>query len=103
MAEAGNQALGFIMTVYRRRLTSSFEAIKRSLRRRLSVLEDGKNLAELLTDDDNVDVEGSLFEPEVFDTRPTGSAMRSPNSSRSSKTWTASLAKTARPANSLPT
>ncbi len=69
MAEAGNQALGFIMTVYRRRLTSSFEAIKRSLRRRLSVLEDGKNLAELLTDDDNVDVEGSLFEPEAFDTR----------------------------------
>ncbi len=69
MAEAGNQALGFIMTVYRRRLTSSFEAIKRSLRRRLSVLENGKNLAELLTDDDNVDVEGSLFEPEAFDTR----------------------------------
>lgn len=69
MAEGGNQALGFIMTVYRRRLTSSFEAIKRSLRRRLSVLEDGKNLAELLTDDDNVDVEGSLFEPEAFDTR----------------------------------
>lgn len=69
VAEAGNQALGFIMTVYRRRLTSSFEAIKRSLRRRLNVLEDGKNLAELLTDDDNVDVEGSLFEPEAFDTR----------------------------------
>lgn len=69
MAEAGNQALGFIMTIYRRRLTSSFEAIKRSLRRRLSVLEDGRNLAELLTDDDNVDVEGSLFEPEAFDTR----------------------------------
>ncbi|WP_181110628.1 DEAD/DEAH box helicase [Rathayibacter sp. AY1B8] len=69
MAEAGNQALGFIMTIYRRRLTSSFEAIKRSLRRRLSVLEDGKNLAELLTEDDNVDVEGSLFEPEAFDTR----------------------------------
>lgn len=69
MAEAGSQALGFIMTVYRRRLTSSFEAIKRSLLRRLSVLEDGKNLTELLTFDDNVDVEGSLFEPEVFDTR----------------------------------
>jgi superfamily II DNA or RNA helicase len=69
MAEAGNQALGFIMTIYRRRLTSSFEAIKRSLRRRLSVLEDGKDLAELLTDDDNVDVEESLFEPEAFDTR----------------------------------
>jgi hypothetical protein len=33
------------------------------------VLENGKNLAELLTDDDNADVEGSLFEPEAFDTR----------------------------------
>lgn len=69
MAEAGNQALGFIMTVYRRRLTSSFEAIKRSLRRRLRVLEDGRSLAELLTDDDHVDIEGSLFDPEAFDTR----------------------------------
>ena len=33
--DQGNKALGFIMTVYRRRLTSSFEAIKRSLQRRL--------------------------------------------------------------------
>lgn len=69
MAEAGNQALGFIMTVYRRRLTSSFEAIKRSLRRRLSVLEDGKTLDELLTEDDNIDIEESLFDPEALDTR----------------------------------
>lgn len=62
-----SQALGFIMTVYRRRLTSSFEAIKKSLTRRLTVLEEGQSLAELLADDDNPDVEDALFEPESFD------------------------------------
>ncbi|MFE9837357.1 helicase-related protein [Streptomyces sp. NPDC005551] len=62
-----NQALGFIMTVYRRRLTSSFEAIKRSLRRRLEVLSQGKNLEELLADDDNLDIENSLFDSDEFD------------------------------------
>jgi hypothetical protein len=59
------QALGFIMTVYRRRLTSSFEAIKKSLQRRLDVLENGKELGELFTDDDRQDIE--LFDPEEFD------------------------------------
>ena len=63
----GQQALGFIMTVYRRRLTSSFEAIKRSLRRRLDVLEQGLSLGELLSDDDNLDIEDALFDPEQFD------------------------------------
>lgn len=67
--DQGNKALGFIMTVYRRRLTSSFEAIKRSLRRRLRVLEEGRSLGELLTEDDNFDVEDSLFDPEAFDVR----------------------------------
>ncbi|MFY1702985.1 DEAD/DEAH box helicase [Micromonospora sp. WMMA1923] len=62
-----NQALGFIMTVYRRRLTSSFEAIRCSLRRRLEVLEQGKNLNELLAADDQVDLEDALFDPEEFD------------------------------------
>lgn len=66
-AEQANQALGFIMTVYRRRLTSSFEAIKRSLRRRLDVLEQGKSLSELLASDDNLDIEDSLFDPEEFE------------------------------------
>ncbi|NJP26801.1 MULTISPECIES: SNF2-related protein [unclassified Microbispora] len=65
--EKAQQALGFIMTVYRRRLTSSFEAIKKSLRRRLDVLEQGKSLKELLTDDDSIDIEDSLFDPEQFD------------------------------------
>ncbi|MDQ0031524.1 SNF2-related protein [Arthrobacter bambusae] len=59
------QALGFIMTVYRRRLTSSFEAIRKSLQRRLDVLENGKDLGELFTEDDRQDIE--LFDPEEFD------------------------------------
>ena len=66
-SDQSSQALGFIMTVYRRRLTSSFEAIRKSLTRRLSVLEEGKDLAELLADDDNLDVEEALFDPETFD------------------------------------
>jgi superfamily II DNA/RNA helicase len=67
--DQGAKALGFIMTVYRRRLTSSFEAIKKSLQRRLTVLEEGRSLGELLTDDDNFAVEDSLFDPEAFDVR----------------------------------
>ena len=46
------KALGFIMTVYRRRLTSSFEAIRQSLQRRLHALESGLALTEMLDDDD---------------------------------------------------
>lgn len=66
-ANASTQALGFIMTVYRRRLTSSFEAIRCSLRRRLDVLEQGKDLNEMLAADDQYDVENALFDPEEFD------------------------------------
>src|SRR5690606_27460292 len=49
--EAERKGLGFIMTVYRRRLTSSFSAIERSLERRLAYL---KGLAPTagLDDDD---------------------------------------------------
>jgi superfamily II DNA or RNA helicase len=46
------QALGFIMTVYRRRLTSSFQAIRLSLERRLAVLEGKRTANELITEDD---------------------------------------------------
>ena len=48
--QPGPQALGFIMTVYRRRLTSSFLAIERSLQRRLDVLLGREPLSELLDD-----------------------------------------------------
>lgn len=51
------KALGFIMTVYRRRLTSSFEAIRQSLQRRLHALEGGLTLTEMLDDDDRRAVE----------------------------------------------
>lgn len=66
-SEQSTQALGFIMTVYRRRLTSSFEAIKKSLTRRLHVLEQGKRLDDLLTEDDSFDTENTLFDPDAFD------------------------------------
>lgn len=67
MTGANKQALGFIMTVYRRRLTSSFAAITRSLQRRLDVLENHKSLDALFTDDDRREIEGTLFDPETFD------------------------------------
>ena len=73
------QALGFIMTVYRRRLTSSFEAIRCSLRRRLDVLENGLALGELLSDDDQYDLEGSLFDIEELDESRRCSTTRSRN------------------------
>lgn len=44
--------LGFIMTIYRRRLTSSFHAIECSLRKRLKVLEANSSLSGLLDEDD---------------------------------------------------
>jgi SNF2 family DNA or RNA helicase len=50
--EAERKGLGFIMTVYRRRLTSSFYAIQRSLERRLEFL---KGMDTALTDDDDTD------------------------------------------------
>src|SRR5690606_27813978 len=49
--EAERKGLGFIMTVYRRRLTSSFYAIEQSLERRLNYLK-GASGATLLADED---------------------------------------------------
>lgn len=63
------KALGFIMTVYRRRLTSSFHAIQQSLQRRLDVLQHDKALSDLLDDDDATTLEDStLFDPDDLDT-----------------------------------
>jgi len=50
--EAERKGLGFIMTVYRRRLTSSFYAIEQSLKRRLGFLRGTLGLDQLVTDDD---------------------------------------------------
>jgi superfamily II DNA or RNA helicase len=47
-------ALGFILTVYRRRLTSSFYAIGQSLRRRVEILDGQRDPETLLTLDDTV-------------------------------------------------
>lgn len=50
--EAERKGLGFVMTVYRRRLTSSFYAIQESLKRRLAFVK-GLSVSALgLTDDD---------------------------------------------------
>ena len=49
--------LGFIMTVYRRRLTSSFYSVRRSLERRRDVLVNQKRLVDLLDDDDEFALE----------------------------------------------
>jgi superfamily II DNA or RNA helicase len=65
--EAERKGLGFIMTVYRRRLTSSFHAIAESLQRRLDFLRGKLGPEQLLTDDDaeqeelDQDVSESLF------------------------------------------
>jgi hypothetical protein len=47
-------ALGFILTVYRRRLTSSFYAIEQSLRRRINALEGNLGYKALLAPDDTI-------------------------------------------------
>jgi superfamily II DNA or RNA helicase len=50
--EAERKGLGFIMTVYRRRLTSSFYALRKSLERRLAFLKGRIQVAGLADDDD---------------------------------------------------
>lgn len=70
-ATASTQALGFIMTVYRRRLTSSFAAIRASMKRRLDALEGRKRLVDLLDSDDQPDVEDSPFDPEDLEVSTT--------------------------------
>ncbi len=65
--EAQRRGLGFVMTVYRRRLTSSFHALEQSLVRRLEFLTGARKDAGL-TDDDleeeelAEDVSDTLFE-----------------------------------------
>lgn len=55
--------LGFIMTVYRRRLTSSLYAVHNSLKRRLEGLREKAAIDDLLDDDDRYTLEHSA----VFD------------------------------------
>lgn len=58
---ANQKPLGFIMTIYRRRLTSSFEAIDRSLRRRREVLLGNASAQALLDPDDLATLEYSTL------------------------------------------
>jgi SNF2 family DNA or RNA helicase len=66
--EAERRGLGFIMTVYRRRLTSSFYAIEESLKRRLAYLK-GESEGGWLTDED---VEQEDLEQDVSELLPLG-------------------------------
>jgi SNF2-related domain/Helicase conserved C-terminal domain len=68
------QPLGFIMTIYRRRLTSSFLAIERSLRRRLDVLIGQASANELLDTDDLAAIESSALADLDLD-RPAKAAL----------------------------
>jgi superfamily II DNA or RNA helicase len=67
--EAERKGLGFVMTVYRRRLTSSFYAVRRSLERRLDFLR-GRSVPGTLAglDEDDLEQEDlSLDVTEVLD------------------------------------
>ena len=66
--EAERKGLGFIMTVYRRRLTSSFYAITKSLERRLAYLKGEKEGAWLTEEDvDEEDLDQDVSEVLSFD------------------------------------
>jgi hypothetical protein len=71
---AAQRPLGFIMTVYRRRLTSSFLAIERSLRRRLDVLVGRASASALLDADDVAAIESSPLTDVDLD-RPAKTAL----------------------------
>lgn len=67
-ASGAQRALGFIMTIYRRRLTSSFQAITRSLRKRRTALaSEDATLDMLLDDDDIAAIDTAMFEPEELE------------------------------------
>lgn len=66
--EAERKGLGFLMTVYRRRLTSSFYAIQRSLERRLAFLK-GETQASWLSEED---LDQEDLEEDVTELLPDG-------------------------------
>ncbi len=78
--EARRRGLGFLMTVYRRRLTSSFHAVRRSLERRRRVLDkdddgslfDDPETTDVLSDQDRTD-EASYLDRFLADLEALGS------------------------------
>ncbi|MGW1341319.1 DEAD/DEAH box helicase [Kribbella sp. NPDC002412] len=67
------RALGFIMTVYQRRLTSSFEAVRLSLTRRRDLLRAGRGLVlnDLLDSDDRRETEDADLPTDMVVDDPT--------------------------------
>jgi superfamily II DNA or RNA helicase len=74
--EGERKGLGFVMTVYRRRLTSSFSALQRSLERRLAFLQ-GQSHQLGLTDEDLEDLDLSEDVTEVLADEDRGRALAS--------------------------
>lgn len=62
--EGERKGLGFVMTVYRRRLTSSFYAVQRSLERRLAFL---RGQADLELSEDDVEQEALSLDTDELD------------------------------------
>ncbi len=67
--ESERRGLGFVMTVYRRRLTSSFWAVRCSLERRLEFLKGAAGVETLLTDEDT---EQDELELDIFEEQDDG-------------------------------
>lgn len=67
--ENERRGLGFVMTVYRRRLTSSFWAVRCSLERRLQFLNGVAGVETLLTDED---IEQDELELDIFEEEDAG-------------------------------
>ena len=73
--EQERRGLGFIMTVYRRRLTSSFYAVRRSLERRRDWLTGRVEAEEALTQEDRQDIEDELEDGEELVQIPLEAAL----------------------------
>lgn len=72
--EQERRGLGFVMTVYRRRLTSSFYAVRRSLERRRDWLNGRVDTEDALTQEDRQDIEDDLEDGEELVQMPLESA-----------------------------
>jgi len=78
--ESERRGLGFVMTVYRRRLTSSFWAVRCSLERRLKFLTGVAGVETLLTDED---IEQDELELDILEEE--GAVAAGPSASQASR------------------
>ncbi len=80
LADRGRRRhLGFIMTVYRRRLTSSFHAVRCSLERRRDVLQGRRQLGAFVDDDDLMSSQES--------NAPAGNGTAAPGGADAASAW----------------